>query len=106
MEGILELVSLFVADGVYGTQERPRHPIWRNALRVFVFSGALVAAWHLFTFNTWPNIHIVFSVIWGLAFLTVFSAEYYLGRPWLSLAAGVAGIILLLLGLRAEGVFS
>lgn len=104
MVTILEILTAIVAVGIYGTVEKPRHPIWRNTLRTIAFSGSIFVSYHMFRFNEWPDVHMTVSVAWAFGLFIVFSAEYDCGRPWLSLAAAIAGILLFLQVLKMEGV--
>jgi hypothetical protein len=43
MAEILEFTLAFVAIAIYGTAEKPRHPIWRNSIRTVAFALAAIA---------------------------------------------------------------
>jgi predicted membrane protein len=104
MEAIVELIAGIVAVGIYGAEDRPRRPFWRNSLRVMVFSGVFFAVAKYQSLFKGIEVPLALTIIWALGLFIVFSAEYYIGRPWLSFSAGVSGILLFGLALRSEGV--
>ena len=87
MAEILEFILAFVAVAVYGTEEKPRHPIWRNGVRVVAFAGVLVStASYLNMFGNF-DFPLFIVLIWGICSLLVISAEYYVGSKKVCLAA-------------------
>ncbi|MEM7636348.1 MAG: hypothetical protein AAF299_17410 [Pseudomonadota bacterium] len=95
MADVLEfLVGLF-ATFVYGTKGRPKHPIWRNTLRTFVFGGCLIAVLNLLGVPGAFEVPIWLIAVWLFCFVTVMLAEYYVGKPWLSLVTLITGVGLL-----------
>ncbi|MFD1158167.1 hypothetical protein [Roseovarius aestuarii] len=93
MAEALELIFSFVAIGIYGSEERPRHPVWRNSIRIVAFAGAaivyaiLLAEWDL------PDIASFLILPWLACSCVVLLGEYYLGSKKL----GVVAIIIMLL---------
>jgi len=43
MAEIPELILAFVAVAIYGTEEKPKHPLWRHSVRTVAFSGVLIS---------------------------------------------------------------
>ena len=98
MEIVIEIVSTVVANWIYGPE---RSPIFRIALRAIAFGGAAVAVLYAALYPIGlaleKNLPLVIVLFWGFCFVTVMSAEYYIGIPWLSKLALI--IMLVLLGL-------
>ena len=90
MDVILEAVVTFSAVWVYGRKENPRHPFWRNSVRLIAFSGVLIStAYFLDLFGSF-EFPLVITIIWAFCSLIVISTEYYLGSKKLGLAAFIA----------------
>jgi hypothetical protein len=87
MVEILELVLTFVTVWIYGTDDKPRHPIWRNSVRIVAFTGAFVSAASLLSILGNFEVPRVATLIWALCSLIVISAEYYVGSKKVFLAA-------------------
>lgn len=95
MDDVLEfLVGLF-ATFVYGTKDRPKHPVWRNTLRTFVFGGSVVAVLNQLGIAGEFDVPVWLIAVWLFCFVTVMLAEYYVGKPWLSLVTLIIGVCLL-----------
>ena len=97
VEAALEFVLAIISHIIYGTEDKPRHPIWRNTVRVIAFSGTIIAAASLLNFL--GNIVVPFPIImiWILCSLIVVSAEYYAGSKKIVLIAlGVFAVLLAL----------
>ena len=102
MAEILELVVTFLAIWIYGTEENPRHPFWRNSVRFIAFSGIFIStAGFLGLFGSF-EFPFVITVIWALCSLIVISAEYYVGSKKLCLAAFIAYPIWLAIAIATE----
>jgi hypothetical protein len=43
MAEILELIVTLLATWIYGTDDKPKHPIWRNSVRIVAFSGVIIS---------------------------------------------------------------
>ena len=99
MDDVVELLANLLGIGIYGTDERPRHPFWRNALRVFVFGGGVVVACSLLSLFGAEQVPKALVLVWLLGVAIVFGAEYYLGKPILSGAVALMGLALLALAL-------
>lgn len=95
MADVFEFQVGIFAVFIYGTENRPKHPIWRNTLRVFVFGGSFVAVLNLLGFLGEFDVPLWLTAVWLLCFATVMSAEYYAGKPWLSLVTLIIGVCLL-----------
>jgi hypothetical protein len=97
VEAILEFVLGMISHIIYGTEDKPRHPIWRNTVRVIAFSGAFISAASLLKFL--GNFVVPFPIImiWLLCSVIVISAEYYAGSKKVGLMAlGVFAALLVL----------
>ena len=95
MADVLEFLVGIFAVFVYGTKNQPKHPIWRSALRAFVFGGSLVAVLNLLGIAGEFDVPLWLIAVWLLCFATVMLAEYYVGKPWLSLVTFIIGVCLL-----------
>ena len=104
MDSILEFIAALVAVGIYGTEDKPRHPVWRNLLRVFVFGGGAFALANILL-PLGIAVPIALSVVWGFSLVIVLSAEHYFGETWLSLAAMGTGALVLGALFWADGFF-
>ena len=104
MDSILEFIAAIVAVGIYGTEDKPRHPVWRILLRIVAFGGGGFALANILL-PLGVDVPIVISVLWGFSLLIVLSAEHHFGRAWLSFAAMGTGILVLGALLWAEGFF-
>lgn len=80
MDAIFELVITVFATWIYGTELRPRHPVWRYILRAIAFGGAFVAALSLLNIPSDFDVPLWLEVFWMFCFVTVMSAEYYVGN--------------------------
>lgn len=96
MEIVVEIVSTVVANWIYGPQ---RPPIFRIALRAIAFGGATVAvlyaAMYAIGLPLEEDLPLVLVLSWLFCFVTVMSAEYYVGIPWISMVMLVIGLVLL-----------
>jgi peptidoglycan/LPS O-acetylase OafA/YrhL len=94
----VELISVAFAAAIYGTPARPRHPIYRNSLRTFVFVGGIL----LLLWMVVPNeltIPFLVAGVWAFCGLTVCCAEYDFGSPKIAIASWSMAAILLTTGL-------
>jgi hypothetical protein len=93
---VVEFLSMVVAIWIYGPD---RNPTMRVALRVVAFGGAAVAIlyafMHAFQLPMELDVPLVLVLFWLFCFVTVMSAEYYVGIPWLSIATLIIGFVLL-----------
>ena len=87
MAEILEFILAFVAMAIYGTEEKPRHPIWRNSVRTIAFAGVLVSIASFLNIFGAFEFPLVIVLIWAICSLLVISAEYYVGSKKVCLAA-------------------
>jgi len=92
---VLEFLVGIFAVFVYGTKGHPKHPIWRNTLRAFVFGGSLFAVLNLLGIAGEFDVPLWLIAVWLFCFVTVMLAEYYAGKPWLSLVTFIIGVCLL-----------
>ena len=87
MDDILEFILAIISVTIYGTEDKPRHPFWRNSIRAIAFIGVFVsAASFLNMFGDYEFPFLIIS-IWALCSLIVLSAEYYAGSKAVGLAA-------------------
>ena len=98
MTEILEAVGAFFAIFIYGSEENPKHPIWRTALRAAFLVGYAVSVATLFglidvAFPLWLT--ILWIACWGV----ILMAEFEVG----SKAMGVLAALLLPLWLAILG---
>ncbi|GLQ36227.1 hypothetical protein GCM10007939_25110 [Amylibacter marinus] len=96
-ELIIDLIVSFLSYCIYGTEERPRHWVWRYSVRAiafiggaFVLAAVLSLSWVIYPSGLW-------LLLWFPCMVTVVFAEFHLGS-WrvgigavaLSAAIGVA----------------
>ncbi len=102
MADILELVVTFLAIWIYGTEDNPRHPFWRNSVRTVAFSGAFIStAGFLSLFGSF-KFPFVITTIWVFCSLIVITAEYHAGSKKLCLAAYIVCPIWLAIAIATE----
>ncbi|NSX56145.1 hypothetical protein [Parasulfitobacter algicola] len=94
MTEILELIIGRIVVCIYGTEKNPRHPIWRNITRTIAFGGAAVAMINILYFSAEIEIPTAIIVVWMLCFLTVFTAELYVGSYIMLATSCVFGLLL------------
>lgn len=99
VEIVLEFIVTLLAITIYGTEERPRSPIWRNTVRVIAFGGALLSGLGLLGLMPVIDYPIAAMVLWIVCGLIVLVGEYEAGSKWVAIAAIVAVVILILLAL-------
>lgn len=97
MEAILELIFALLAITIYGTEERPRSPIWRNTVRIIAFGGALLSGLGLLGLIPVIDYPIAAMVLWIVCGLIVLVGEYEVGSKRVTIAAVVTLVILILL---------
>ena len=97
---VLELFIAVFAVHIYGTEDRPRPAFLRHSLRAFAFGGAGVAA--IVLAGLLPAPHWIIGIVWALSLITVLMSEHELGKTWLSIAALVTGICLIVAGVLLE----
>ncbi|MEO9516546.1 MAG: hypothetical protein ABJH45_12710 [Paracoccaceae bacterium] len=102
MEDILELFTQFSAVWIYGTEENPRAPFWRNSVRIIAFSGVFVSTAGFLGLLGSFEFPLIVTLIWALCSVIVFSAEYYLGSKKLWWAALIAYPIWLTIAIVTE----
>lgn len=102
MAEILELVVAFFAAWIYGTEDKPKHPIWRNSVRTIAFSGILVSTVGFLGFLGSFEFPIGIVLLWVFCSLIVISAEYYMGSKRICLAAFIAYPIWLTIAIATE----
>lgn len=90
MADILEFISFILANWIYGKDDRPRHPVWRNSVRAIAFAGVVVSSAYLLGFLGARQIPEILTLAWGLCSVIVISAEYYLGSKRVCVAALIA----------------
>ncbi len=95
MDDVLEFLVGIFARFVYGSKDHPKHPVWRNTLRTFVFGGSAVAVFNLLGVPGEFDVPLWLIAVWLFCFVTVMLAEYYAGKPWLSLVTLITGVCLL-----------
>jgi hypothetical protein len=94
MEAILELLIGLLGYAIYGTSERPRHPLLRNMVRLIAFGGTAIAVAFLFGLTGGFKFFPFVIFVWLLCSLIVIYAEYYLGNPKIAHAAAMAYTLL------------
>ncbi|MCE8546792.1 hypothetical protein KBY25_13255 [Ruegeria pomeroyi] len=97
MEIVLEIIVTLLAVTIYGTEERPRSPIWRNTVRVIAFGGAFLSGLGLLGLIPVIDYPIAAMMLWGVCGLIVLVGEYEAGSKRVAIAAIVAAVILILL---------
>ena len=102
MEDILELIVSFLAAWIYGTDDNPKHPIWRNSVRTIAFTGILVSSAKFLGFLGAIQFPLILTLVWALCSLIVITAEYYVGSKRVFLAAFIAYPIWLTIALYTE----
>ena len=102
MVEILELIVSFLAVWIYGTDDKPRHPIWRNSVRTIAFAGTLVSSASFLGFLGAIQFPLILTLAWALCSLIVISAEYYVGSKRVCLAAFIAYPIWLAIAIYTE----
>lgn len=93
MEDILELVTAIVAASIYGTEDKPRHPFWRNSVRTIAFAGAFVSAASLLNMLGGFEVPLFITLIWAFCSLIVITAEYDAGSKKVGVAAFVTAAV-------------
>ena len=79
MESVLEFAAAFVAIWIYGTKDNPRHPVWRNTVRIVAFSGAFFCLGFLLNLFGGFDFPVIVILVWLFCSVIVISAEYYVG---------------------------
>lgn len=102
MVEILELVVTFLAMWIYGTEDNPKHPFWRNSVRTVAFSGIFVSTAGFLEFFGSFEFPFLITLIWGFCSLIVISAEYYVGSKKICLVAFIAYPIWLAIAIATE----
>ncbi len=87
MVEILELIIAALGWLIYGSEEKPKHPIWRNTVRVIAFAGAAVLVAVMLDLAGNIQVPLIVSAFWFVCFMIVFSAEYYIGSVIIAYAA-------------------
>ena len=95
MADVFEFLVGIFAVFIYGTKNRPKHALWRNTLRIVAFGGSLVAALILSNILGEIDIPNWLILVWFFCLITVMCAEYYVGKPSLSLVTFIIGVCLL-----------
>ena len=93
MDDILELAIQYIGWSIYGSKEKPRHPIWRNTVRTVAFCGAAFSVVHMVGMTGGISIPMAISALWFVTFLIVLSTEYYFGKRNLAYAIIAAFLI-------------
>ena len=96
MVEVLELIIDALGWLIYGSEEKPKHPVWRNTVRVIAFSGAAVFVAAMLNLTGNIEVPLIVSGLWFLCFMIVFSAEYYIGSVKVAYAAIATFAILVL----------
>lgn len=105
MDEIAELFIAAMSIAIYGTDDKPRHPIWRNSVRLVAFCGAFVSIASLSGWLNDTTFPMALVVTWGVCALIVLSAEYYVGSKKVCYAALTVFAIWLLVVLTSIGLF-
>lgn len=93
MEEILELIVMFLARTIYGSEGRPRHPFWRNLIRFIAFGGALASVCNMLGLIGEIEFSIIIVIIWSICSLIVVCAEYYIGSKKVAYAAITVSVL-------------
>jgi hypothetical protein len=87
MVELFELIIAALGWLIYGSEEKPKHPIWRNTVRVIAFSGAAVFVAVMLGLAGNIQVPLIVSAFWFVCFMIVFSVEYYIGSVVIAYAA-------------------
>ena len=105
MDVVLEMIATFLAFAIYGTDAKPRHPVWRNAVRMIAFGGAAIAIASLLSLLGNVEIPTIAVVIWGLCSVIVLLAEYELGSRRVAFASLFALVLLISVAVAKLDIF-
>ena len=101
MDIVLDAIVAFAAWLIYGTEDRPRHPALRYAVRAVGLGGTIALTGAILGLVPMHPVLVLLSPVIFLCLLIVFSAEYRYRRPPWALAAGIVGVGLLLAAISA-----
>ena len=96
MEDAVEFVVMILGAGLYGTEARPRHPVWKNTLRVVAFGGGALAIASMLSLLGDTRFPVLAILFWLACSLIVLVAEYELGSRRIAFAG--YGMAILLIG--------
>ncbi len=102
MAELLELILSYFAIWIYGTEDRPKHPVWRNSIRTVAFSGILVSVAGFLGMLGSFEFPFIIILIWAFCSLIVITAEYNVGSRKVCLAAFIAYPIWLAIAIYSE----
>lgn len=94
MDVVLELLVVFLSWSIYGSDERPKRPFWRNTVRAIAFSGAVVFTATMLDLMGTVEFPLILSALWAICFLIVLSAEYYIGSVKVAYSAIATFIVM------------
>ena len=87
MEAVLEIVLNVLAVGIYGTPEKPRHPVFRNTVRLIAFGGSVIMLAEFVGLVSNIQKPMAAMSVWLVCGVIVLLAEYDLGSPRIAIAA-------------------
>lgn len=100
MADIAEFIAAMLAALIYGTEDRPRHPFWRAALRAIVFGGGAIFFVSVGLTGRIPPLSLWVGFVWVFASMMLLIGEYECGWPALSLLNAAMMILALIVALR------
>ncbi|PIB25651.1 hypothetical protein BFP76_00515 [Amylibacter kogurei] len=102
IEIIAEIIVTFLGWTIYGSEENPRHPFWRNSVRTVAFLGAFISIASFLNILgdfEFPRVVVGF---WAVCSLMVILVEYYIGSKKVCLAAFVVCAIWFIVGILTQ----
>jgi multisubunit Na+/H+ antiporter MnhB subunit len=84
-ELIVEVIATILSILIYGTEEKPRHPIWRFLLLSYTFVGFMVMAAGFLGFVDEDDIPRVLIFIWALSCVVALLGEFEFGSKKIAL---------------------
>jgi hypothetical protein len=102
LEEIFEIIVNFLGYLFYGTDRKPRHPFWRNSVRVLGFGGAWISIMSLTGIFPGFLLPLPIMVVCTICGLIVLVTEHEFGATKIAYAA-IATMIILVLTAFAVG---
>lgn len=102
LEGIAEVIAGLFCVLIYGSEERPRHPIWRYLLLGYTFSGFVLIALGFVGFVSEDDIPRALIGIWLFACVIALNGEYTFRSEKNAKIILAIGVILFVWGLLLE----
>jgi uncharacterized membrane protein HdeD (DUF308 family) len=99
LEGIAEVIAGLFCALIYGSEEKPRHPIWRYLLLGYTFSGFVLIVLGFLGFVSEDDIPNALIGIWFFVCVIALNGEYTLRSEKNAMIILVIGVILFVWGL-------